>query len=91
MNAKRRKALLSIIAKLENMDAMREEIREHLQNVMDEEQEAVDNMPDSLQNSVRGQNMLENIDEMQDVIGELTLMNFANLQQQLSEMCPQCP
>ena len=86
MNAKRRKALLIIVDRLGKLDELRDEIREQLQDVLDEEQEALDNMPESLQNGDRGQRMLEGIDAMQDVIGELDLMFVATLQEQLYEL-----
>lgn len=83
MNAKRRKALAAIITKLEELDSLREEIQEQLQEVMDEEQDALGNMPESLHESDRGQQMQEYIDTMQDVIGELDLIDVEALQDNL--------
>lgn len=86
MNANRRKALAAIITRLEELDSMREEIREQLQDVMDEEKEALDNIPESLQESDRCQQMQGYIDTMQDVIGELDLIDITDLQDQLQEI-----
>ena len=86
MNKIRRKALSDIITKLEQLDSLREEIREQLQEVMDEEQDALGNMPESLQESDRGQQMQEYIDTMQDVIGELDLIDLEGLRDQLREI-----
>ena len=86
MNTKRRKALVAIITRLEELDSMREEIRERLDEIMDEEQEAMDNMPESIQESDRGQMMQEYIDTMQNVIGELDLLDVESLIDQLREI-----
>lgn len=86
MNAKRRKALAGIITWLEELDSLREEIREQLQEVIDEEQEALDNMPESLQESERGQQMQEYIDTMENVTGELDLIDIESLTDQLREI-----
>lgn len=86
MNKIRRKALAGIINNLEALDNLRSAIREQLQEVMDEEQEALDNMPESLQESERGQQMQEYIDAMQDVIGELDLIDLEELQDNLREI-----
>ena len=71
MNTKRRKDLGSVITKLEELDGMREEIREQLAAVRDEEQEALENMPERLQESDRGQQMQEYIDALDDALYEL--------------------
>lgn len=86
MNAKRRKALAAIITRLEELDSMREEIREQLAAVRDEEQEALENMPESLQESDRGQQMQEYIDTMENVTGELDLIDIESLIDQLREI-----
>ena len=64
MNKLRRKSLAEVIAKLEELDSLRQEAMEMLQGVLDEEQEAYDNMPESLQYSERGEQMQEYIDSM---------------------------
>lgn len=86
MNAKRRKALAAIITRLEELDSMREEIREQLYEVEAEEQEALWNMPDSLQNSERCQQMQEYIDTMENVKDELDMFYIESLIDQLREI-----
>ena len=86
MNKARRKDLALIVAKLEQLDALREEIREDLAAVLDEEQEALDNMPEGLQESEKGQQMQEYIDTMENVTGELDLIDIEDLIDQLQEV-----
>lgn len=54
MNKQRRKELAEAIEKLEKAIAMLEEAKETVECVTEEEQEAYDNMPESLQCSERG-------------------------------------
>lgn len=68
MNNQRRKQLAGAIEKLEQAGALIEETKETVEFVNEEEQEAYDNMPESLQESERGQTIQENIDKLEDVI-----------------------
>ena len=86
MNAKRRKALAAIITRLEELDSLREEIRERLYEVAAEEQEALWNMPDNLQNSEQCQQMQEYIDTMENVKDELDMIDIESLTDQLREI-----
>ena len=86
MNAKRRKALGAIITKLDALEILRQEIQEQLEEIMDEEQDALDNMPESLQEGERGQQMQEYIDTMDGVNDELDCMNIDELADQLREI-----
>jgi transcriptional/translational regulatory protein YebC/TACO1 len=87
MNKIRRKELANIVAKLEELDALREEIRERLSDILDDEQECLDNMPESLQESERGEQMQEYIDAMENVTGELDLLDIEDLADQLRDIC----
>ena len=87
MNKTRRKELANIVTMLEELDALREEIRERLADVLDEEQEALDNLPESLQESERGEQMQEYIDTMENVTGELDLLDIEDLADQLRDIC----
>ena len=87
MNKVRRKALANIVTMLEQMDELREEIREQLAEIRDEEQEALENMPESLQESEKGEQMQEYIDVMENVTGELDLLDIEDLVDQLREIC----
>ena len=86
MNTIRRKELADIVAMLEKLDALREECREQLAAVLDEEQEALDNLPESLQESERGEQMQEYVDIMKNVTGELDLFDIEDLVDQLQEI-----
>ena len=86
MNKLRRKSLAEIVSKLEELDSLREEIKEMLQGVIDEEQEAYDSMPESLQGSERGETMQEGIDSMQGVYEALDEMDVTDWCSILSEI-----
>ena len=64
MNKVRRKQLADIRAKIEELQDLLEEVR-------DEEQEAFDNLPESLQSSERGQAMENAIYYMDEAAGQL--------------------
>ena len=59
MNKERRKAIEEILARLD-------EQRSALEEVMDGEQEAYDNLPDNIRYSERGETMLENVESLSD-------------------------
>ena len=86
MNKIRRKELANIVAKLEALDTLRCEIQEELETVMDEEQEALENMPESLQDGEKGQQMQEYIDTMEDVMSELENLDIESFMDQLQEI-----
>ena len=64
MNKQRRKQIEGMIDKLDN-------IKEHISDILDDEQNAFDNMPESIQYSERGYNMQEAIDNLDDSIGNI--------------------
>ena len=71
MNNKRRKQIGLAIGKIEEASNI-------LQEVLDEEEEAFDNMPENLQGSIRGEESQEaidllgsSIDSMEELINEL--------------------
>ena len=76
-----------LTALLEELDALREQIREQLSAIQDDEQEALDNMPESIQESEKGEQMQEYIDTMENVTGELDLIDIEDLIDQLQEIC----
>ena len=86
MNKIRRKELAKIVEKLEALDALRAEIQEELEAVMDEEQEALDNMPESLQDSEKGCQMQEYIDAMQCALDDLENFDVESIMDQLQEV-----
>lgn len=86
MNNIRRISLKALIEKLNELDSLREEIMSGIQDVLDEEQESYDNLPESLQYSDRGDKMQENIDSMQSVIDGLDCLDVLSWTDTLSEM-----
>lgn len=56
---------------LENVSAMIAEAKEQLEQIRDEEQEAYDNMPESLQDSDRGNQLYENVDNLDTMASDL--------------------
>lgn len=64
MNKQRRSVLREIIDRLYP-------IKDEIEAVMDEEQDAYDNLPDGIRESDRGETMADNVSELQDVIDSL--------------------
>lgn len=64
MNKKRRQAIDKVYAKLE-------ELMEDLEAIKGEEEEARDNLPESLQESERGEAMGEAIDNLEEAINDI--------------------
>ena len=64
MNAKRRKELEKLVERIQGIIADLEVLR-------DEEQECFDNLPESLQESERGERMEDNVSNMDAVIDSL--------------------
>ena len=70
MNNKRRKQIETVRTTLEALMVTVETIR-------DEEQEAYDNLPDSLQDGTRGERMTEAIDSLESALDNLNDANDA--------------
>lgn len=64
MNKTRRKAIEKVVEQLL-------ECEEAMENIRDEEQEAYDNLPESLQDSEKGEAMTEWVDAMDDSLGAI--------------------
>lgn len=64
MNNARRKNLTNIRARIE-------ELKSDLELLLEEEQEAFDNMPESIQYSDRGETMEEGISALEDAVSSL--------------------
>ena len=65
MNNKRRKALANLITQLG-------ECTSYLQGILDEEQDAFDNIPESLQDSDKGNRIEDAIDTMQNACDQIS-------------------
>ena len=73
MNKQRRKAINKIIEELENIQTTFDaELREALEEVRQEEEEALENLPESLQESEKGERMQSAIDLLNDSDYELS-------------------
>lgn len=64
MNKQRRKEISAVITKLEN-------IKEELENILGDEQDYYDNIPENLQMSERADQSSEAIDIMEDAISSI--------------------
>lgn len=71
MNKQRRKELAEAIEKLEQAIAMLEQAKETVECVTEEEQEAYDNMPESLQCSERGEMTLDNVGTLEEITSNI--------------------
>ena len=87
MNKMRRKELARIVSRLEALEALRLEIKEELGAVMDAEQEAFDNLPESLQESERGQQMQDCLDAMESAMDDLEEIDIDGVRDQLYDIC----
>ena len=59
MNRIRRKSLRAILGQMDELSTVLETVKEALQDVLNEEQEAYDNLPEGLQDAEREQQMQE--------------------------------
>ncbi|MBM6866392.1 hypothetical protein H6A66_14625 [Bacteroides caecigallinarum] len=64
MNRERRKRIMQLSEKLS-------EVRTSLESICEEEEDAFDNMPESLQESERGEQMQEYIETMEEAISNI--------------------
>ena len=84
MNKSRRKRIANIISNLEGMTEYNviESIKEEIEEVLWEEDDAYNNMPENLQYSMRGEesyNAIDNLQEAVDVLEEvLDILNEIN-------------
>ena len=86
MNRARRNTLKVILGQIEALTATIGEIQENLQGVLDEEEEALENLPESLQDSERGQQMQEYIDALEGAIDSLSELDTDDIYQTIEEI-----
>jgi exonuclease VII small subunit len=67
MNKDRRKSLAEALALIDQAEALLQQASEAVDEVRDEEQEAFDNLPESLQDGERGQQMQEAVSSLESV------------------------
>ena len=73
MNKARRKRIASVISTLENIidyDLI-ESAKDELEDILYEEEDAYDNMPENLQYSIRGEESSDAIDSLQEAVDAL--------------------
>jgi len=76
MNAQRRKELSAIITELDAIsfyaiEDKLSQLSDRIENVMYDEEEAYDNLPDGLKNSAKGEAMADAIRLMQDAVSDI--------------------
>ena len=86
MNAKRRKRLKTIVNSLWEMEAFLDQVCEQLQDIIDEEQAALDAIPEGLQESERAHEMEDYIDTMSLVLADLSGV-LDGPAEELAEIC----
>ncbi|AUX82703.1 hypothetical protein PBI_KNOX_54 [Microbacterium phage Knox] len=79
MNNQRRKEIQEVINKLADLDALRNEIKEEIERIRDEEQEYYDNMPEGLQQSDRGYKAEEAASQLDDAAQQLDDLDIDGL------------
>ena len=87
MNTKRRNTIDSVINELiEKFGEIKAEAIDQLSEIKDEEQEAYDNLPESLQESERGENMQNCIDALEYFMYDLENMEIEGTDDLLEEI-----
>ena len=87
MNAKRRNSIDSVINELiEKFEEIKAEAIDQLSEIRDEEQEAYDNLPESLQESEKGENMQNCIDALEYFMSDLENMEIDGTDDLLEEI-----
>lgn len=71
MNNARRKSLSALARRIQELQGQIESIVSELETLRDEEQDAHDNLPESLQEGEKGQAMQEAIERMEDALSAL--------------------
>lgn len=87
MNAKRRDTINSIINDLiDKFEEIKAEAIDQLSEIRNEEQEALDNLPEALQDSERGENMQDCIDALESFMSDLEYMEIEGTDDLIEEI-----
>lgn len=86
MNKIRRKKLAQIVAKLGAMEDLRTEILEDMETVYNEEQDALDNLPDSLQTGERAEQMRDYIYSLEAAMSALDNVDVESVRDFVTEI-----
>lgn len=73
MNATRRKEIAKLIVKVYDLQDAIDDLVSDIQSVLDEEQEAYDNLPESIQESCKGEVMQNAIYSLEEALGYLDI------------------
>lgn len=65
MNKQRRKEIEKIVMELNDAKLKLEKLRERIETVLDEEQDAFENLPEGIQDSERGDIMQKNVESLE--------------------------
>jgi chromosome segregation ATPase len=85
MNNARRKQIAEIVDRLSEITVLRDEIKEAIESIRDEEQEYFDYMPESLQGSERGIAAEEAIGNLEYAISDLEDLDMDAIEQYLQD------
>lgn len=86
MNRERRKNLKVILGQMDELTSKIEDVKEALQEVIDEEEEAYGNLPESLKESERSERLQEYIDAMEEVVEALDELDMDDLREKIEEI-----
>ena len=86
MNAMRRKRLYETRARLKDIEEGLRTLYDDLEQIRDEEQEALDNLPESLQESSKGEILQETIDKMDEILEALDDIDLDTLADDIEEV-----
>ena len=86
MNRVRRKSLKDVLGKMDELSAVLENVKDAIQAVLDEEQEAYDNLPEGLQEAERGQQMQEYIEALEGAVDSLGDLDVEDLYSTIEEI-----
>jgi hypothetical protein len=76
MNAQRRKRIQDILEMINKLDELKQDIYYAIEEVRDEEQEALDNLPDSLRYSAKGDDMEARVDALDRAMSDIEDVEF---------------
>lgn len=86
MNDARRRKVRSVLAALDDLGCAILTIQEALSEIITEEQNALDNMPEYLQDSEKGHQMQDYIDSMECAMLDLEYIDLDSIRDQLQEV-----
>ena len=86
MNAMRRKRLYETRARLKDIEEGLLTLYDDLEQIRDEEQEALDNLHESLQESSKGEILQEAIDKMDEILEALDDIDLDTLADDIEEV-----